>query len=154
MRRGDTVFIGVVAGLALVAGLLQIPVLQKNYDRQKESQKSNDITADLPANNTGVYPDETSLQSSSYDTRVKTYLTTLATHLEVYYNDHGGYPSGGDLNSLEWLEKNMPDLEEKLPLVEYSYETTPSGCKTNECTSFMLSTQLMDNSVFTKKSLN
>lgn len=110
---------------------------------------------------------------AAQDTERKTDINTLHAQLEVYYNDHGKYPSLSELNSSTWRSTNMKGLDREAlrdpagssyTLLSnafknyYSYTAksdSGSTCSTTlACTSYTLTATLSDSTAHTKQSLN
>jgi len=107
------------------------------------------------------------VQARARDTERRTDINAVATQLEVYYNDNGGYPSTTDLTDTTWVTNNLKGLDaEALKDPKgialngnggtYTYTPLPANCATNACTSFTLSADLEKSTPdpYVKKSLN
>lgn len=51
------------------------------------------------------------VQRRARDTQRQTDMNSLATQLEVYYNDHGSYPATADLENGTWITANLKGLD-------------------------------------------
>lgn len=91
------------------------------------------------------------VQKRARDTQRQTDLNSLATQLEVYYNDRGSYPTLADIQSSTWLTANLKGLDAGAvsapgqssnsivniatpsatspSLIQYGYVTTPATCQ-------------------------
>lgn len=114
------------------------------------------------------------VQARARDTERRTDINALATQLEVYYNDNGGYPALAnitDTSATPWASTNLKglDLEAlKDPKgvlyggtgATYTYTPLPANCTgatgATPCTSFTLSGDLEKSTPdpYVKKSLN
>ena len=117
------------------------------------------------------------VQRRARDTERQTDVNSVATQLEVYYNDNGGYPVlTNELGSDTWADANLPgiDLNALRPpgtvanamtatatptSTQYGYQTfdadDTTACSTNPCAKFHLYwLREDDNSVQSKDSLN
>lgn len=114
------------------------------------------------------------VQRRARDTERQTDVNSVATQLEVYYNDKGFYPTETDLSNDTWVDTNLPGMDlaalrapgtsgnsiQPTPAAnkdQYGYVLTPSTCDntgTNLCASFILSWFKEDGGVQTKNSLN
>lgn len=117
------------------------------------------------------------VQRRARDTERQTDINSVATQLEVYYNDNGGYPvltaevgddtwakanlKGIDLNALRppGINANAMTATNNPSLVQYGYETFATdgttACTTNPCAKFRLYWLKEDtNVVQSKDSLN
>jgi len=113
------------------------------------------------------------VQKRARDTERQTDVTALATQLEVYYNDKGGYPQFSQISSEATATAAFKGIDAgalKAPgkgftLVtgtsgskdEYGYATTDCGgtsADNDKCTGFTLSYVKEDGGATTKESLN
>lgn len=109
------------------------------------------------------------VQARARDTERRTDINAVATQLEVYYNDNGGYPSASDLavTGSAWATANLKGLDlealkdPKGNLLNasggsYTYTPLPASCATNACTSFTFEADLEKSTPdpYQKKSLN
>jgi type IV pilus assembly protein PilA len=117
------------------------------------------------------------VQRRARDTERQTDVNSVATQLEVYYNDNGGYPVlTGSVNTDSWVTANLKgiDIQSLRPpgttanamtntatptAVQYGYQTFASdgttACTTAPCAKFKLYWLKEDTSaVQTKDSLN
>ena len=115
------------------------------------------------------------VQRRARDTERQTDINSIATQLEVYYNDNGGYPvltgelasdtwakdnlKGIDLNSLRTPGASANSMAATADATHYGYTTFASdgttACTTAPCAKFKLNwIREDDNSNQTKDSLN
>lgn len=109
------------------------------------------------------------VQARARDTERRTDINAVATQLEVYYNDNGGYPSKADIDLADnsWALANLKGLDvealkdPKGNLIDvagstYTYAPLPANCATGACTSFTLEADLEKSTPdpYQKKSLN
>lgn len=116
------------------------------------------------------------VQRRARDTERQTDINSIATQLEVYYNDNGKYPTLANVESDTWVQDNLKGMDLNAlrspgstansvdgtaPTTTtqsvYGYVPSPSGCDNTatNCTSFVLSWWKEDDgSVQTKNSLN
>ncbi len=114
------------------------------------------------------------VQARARDTERRTDINAVATQLEVYYNDAGGYPTGAELadDSVDgFIEDNLKGMDKeaindpkgvKLGAAgsSYTYAPLPADCTgaagATPCTSFTLSGDLEKSTPdpYVKKSLN
>ncbi len=100
------------------------------------------------------------VQARARDTERQTDVNSVATQLEVYYNDNGFYPTLANLQSDTWVQANLKGLDInalRAPGIatnsfggaaastkdQYGYVATPASCdnasSTTNCTKFTLS---------------
>lgn len=115
------------------------------------------------------------VQARARDTERRTDINAIATQLEVYYNDQGGYPTLANLQddaSGGWVESNLKGIDKEALKDPKGVEITGAGgastysyvpltaaaaaCTTAPCASFTLSGDLEKSTPdpYTKKSLN
>lgn len=115
------------------------------------------------------------VQRRARDTERQTDVNSIATQLEVYYNDNGGYPVlTGQLNSDTWAKTNLKGIDTNAlhapgstansmaataDSTHYGYATFASdgttACTTAPCAKFTLTwIKEDDGSTQTKNSLN
>lgn len=107
------------------------------------------------------------VQARARDTERRTDINAVATQLEVFYNDNGGYPSVADVTTTAWVQDNLQGLD--LEAMNdprgfamnaaggsYTYTPLPADCDTGECTSFTLAADLERSTPdpYSKASLN
>lgn len=114
----------------------------------------------------------TGVQARARDTERRTDINAIATQLEVYYNDNGGYATAAQLlddAAGGWVETNLKGFD-KTALTDpkafkvnaaggsYTYTPAPAGCTgatgATPCTSFSLTADMEKQADVTKNSLN
>ena len=114
----------------------------------------------------------TGVQARARDTERRTDINAIATQLEVYYNDAGGYPTSAELTddaSGGWVETNLKGFD-KTGLIDpkgnklnasggsYTYTPAPASCTgatgATPCTSFTITADMEKQADVTKNSLN
>lgn len=114
----------------------------------------------------------TGVQARARDTERRTDINAIATQLEVYYNDNGGYPTAAQLEddaASGWVETNLKGFD-KTGLYDprgnkinasggsYAYTPAPASCTgatgATPCTSFSITATMEKQSNVTKNSLN
>lgn len=106
------------------------------------------------------------VQARARDTERRTDINAIATQLEVYYNDGGGYPTVANLQDSTWVSTNLKGMDPEalkdpkgvgVSATGSTYTYTPAGCVAGGlCTSFSLSGDLEKSTPdpYTKNSLN
>lgn len=102
------------------------------------------------------------VQARARDTERKTDVNALHTHLEVYYNDNGVYPTSAQVTTA-----NLPGLDAEAlndPNGNalnanggtYTYTPAPNNCDNtnNNCTSYTLTANMEEEADYSKNSLN
>lgn len=115
------------------------------------------------------------VQRRARDTERQTDINSVATQLEVYYNDNGKYPTVANITTDTWVQAELKGIDINALRApgatansfagsaatnkdQYGYVPTPSGCDntgTNNCAKFTLTWWKEDgNAVQSKSSLN
>jgi type II secretion system protein G len=114
----------------------------------------------------------TGVQARARDTERRTDINAIATQLEVYYNDNGGYPTAAQLlddAAAGWVETNLKGFDKSAltdpkgvkvngTSASYTYTPAPTSCTgatgATPCTSFSLTADMEKQTDITKNSLN
>lgn len=113
----------------------------------------------------------TGVQLKARDTERETDINAMQSMLEVYYADHGYYPTLANLNDLSWVAANIKGGDKEAlkdpqgtsyalagqPADHvYSYQVTPTGCDNTatQCQHYTLTATLEAGGTYAKKSLN
>jgi Tfp pilus assembly protein PilE len=122
-------------------------------------------------NDLGIGEGVSSAQQSAKDTERRTDLNAMASLLEVYYADKGGYPSFANLSDANWRKANLKGEDEnafkdpantaikvaaKPQAKAYAYQPTPANCNnaTIMCGTYTLTATYDDGTTYSKNSLN
>ncbi|MCE7936221.1 prepilin-type N-terminal cleavage/methylation domain-containing protein [Candidatus Saccharibacteria bacterium CPR2] len=101
------------------------------------------------------------VQARARDTERKTDVNALHTHLEVYYNDNGRYPTlaqvtTANLPGLDPEALNDPNGNALSANAPFAYVPAPTNCDNtnNDCTSYTLTATMEEEANYVKGSLN
>jgi hypothetical protein len=97
----------VVVGL-LVGGVIGYFARQPEVDTLR-SQVT--LSTNAPTSTSPQLSSESTNAAKSRDTERATDINAIATHLEVYYNDHASYPVVANLSDDIWVKANLTGMD-------------------------------------------